>query len=69
MRHGEHGILITVKEATEIFKVPAGTLRRWAHEDGWERFGGPRSRYWHIDQVQDSYDRRRSELTLTSTER
>lgn len=58
MRVGEHGILVSVAEATRIWRRPAGTLRRWAHEDGWRPFGGPRSRHWDSDEVQDSYDRR-----------
>lgn len=60
MRNGEHGVLVTAEEAVQIFRVPVGTLRRWAHEDGWRRFGGSRSRHWGIVEVQASYDRRRA---------
>jgi uncharacterized protein YjcR len=41
------------------YGVPQGTLRRWAHEDGWTPHGGRRTRQWDMDQVQASYDRRR----------
>lgn len=61
MRVGRNGILLSVAEAAQLFHVPVGTLRRWAHEDGWERYGGERSRHWRLEQVQASYERRRAE--------
>ena len=66
MRAGERGILLTIAEAVAIYRVPAGTLRRWASEDDWTPFGSGYRRYWSYDQVQDSYDERRNPLTCTA---
>lgn len=52
--------LISTADAAKVFRVPVGTLRRWAHEDGWTPHGTPRWRRWELDQVQASYDRRRA---------
>lgn len=41
------------------YQVPQGTLRRWAHEDGWTPIGTRRTRQWDMNEVQASYDRRR----------
>lgn len=59
MRVGTRGVLISVQEAHVLFKVPVGTLHRWAHEEQWEAFGGPRSRHWRIDDVDSAYHARR----------
>lgn len=60
MRNGEHGLLVTATEAATLFRVPIGTIRRWAHEDHWHPFGGPRSRHWRMDDIDASYTSRRS---------
>lgn len=52
--------LISTADAARIFRVPTGTLRRWAHEDSWTPHSSPRWRRWELDQVQASYDRRRA---------
>ena len=61
MRAGVDGPLISVAEAHRIYRVPVGTLRRWAHEDAWTRYGGPRSRHWSWAEVQAGFDRRRAD--------
>lgn len=58
MRVGNLGILVTVAEASRLLKTPVGTLRRWAHEDAWDRHGGQRSRHWKLEQVQAGFERR-----------
>lgn len=65
MRVGNLGILVTVAEASQLLKTPVGTLRRWAHEDGWDRHGGQRSRHWKLDQVQAGHDRRAESAGVT----
>ncbi len=61
MRSGRNGILVSVSEASKLFGVLPGTLRRWASEDQWDRFGGPRSRHWRIEQVQAGHNKRRGD--------
>ncbi|MGH3549022.1 MAG: hypothetical protein ACRDQU_13105 [Pseudonocardiaceae bacterium] len=51
---------VTTADASRLFDVPVGTLRRWAHEDHWTPHGVPRYRRWEHPQVQASYDRRRA---------
>lgn len=48
---------MTAADLARIFRVPLGTIYRWAHEDGWKRHGWPR--VYDMDDVQESYDRRR----------
>lgn len=38
--------------------VACGTIRRWAHEDGWHRYGTRRHRLWSMAEVQASAERR-----------
>lgn len=64
--------LISTADASQLFGVPVGTLRRWAHEDSWTPKGPARWRRWPLEQVQASYDRRRaadSARSLTSDQR
>jgi hypothetical protein len=56
-------MLVTTADAAKLFKVPTGTLLRWAHEDRWPRDKRIRPRLWDFDKVQASYDRRRASLT------
>jgi hypothetical protein len=49
---------MSATELAAIWRVPAGTVRRWASEDKW-----PRTRFRPIrfdpEKAQESYDRRR----------
>ncbi len=42
------------------YQVPQSTLRRWAVEDGWHKYGQPRARLWSMLEVQASFELRRS---------
>lgn len=35
--------------------VPAGTIRRWAHEDGWPPHGTRRFRKWNLWDAEKSW--------------
>jgi hypothetical protein len=59
----EGPIQVSAAEAAHLFDVPVGTIRRWAHEDGWTPHGPRHRRRWELDQVQASYDRRRAHDT------
>jgi uncharacterized protein YjcR len=41
------------------YGVAVGTIHRWAHEDGWMKYGPRRARLWDMAQAQASYERRR----------
>lgn len=56
-------LLLTTAEAAQLFDVPVGTLRRWAHEDQWTPHGSTRHRQWLHSQIQGSYDQRRGVAT------
>lgn len=58
MRVGERGILVTTAEAARLYGCPLSTLRRLAFEDGWRPFGSGHRRYWHLDQVEASLEKR-----------
>ncbi|MCD2193494.1 hypothetical protein LQ327_08875 [Actinomycetospora endophytica] len=38
--------------------VPVGTIYRWAHEDGWQKFGRDRRRLYRIADAEASADKR-----------
>lgn len=40
------------------YKVAPGSIRRWASEDVWHRYGTRRHRLWSLDEAQMSYERR-----------
>lgn len=40
------------------YKVAPGSIRRWASEDGWHRYGTRRHRLWSLADAQASYERR-----------
>ena len=40
------------------YNVAPGTVRRWASEDRWHRYGTRRHRTWSIADAQRSYERR-----------
>jgi 23S rRNA G2445 N2-methylase RlmL len=42
-------------------KVAPGTIRRWASEDGWHRYGTRRHRLWSMADAQASQDKRRAD--------
>lgn len=50
---------------SEDLGVPVGTLRRWAHEDGWERTTRPGRSLVHRADALGSYARRRPNTTLS----
>jgi len=59
--------LITVADAVQLFRKPAGTIRRWIAEDGITgqrdpRLAGLRGRrmVYPGDRLQDAYDKRSS---------
>lgn len=60
------GLLVTPAEASQLFKVPVGTLHRWAHEDRWRKYGGRRTRHWSMTEVQAGYERRRGHTIQAS---
>lgn len=51
-------ILASAGDIAVHFRIPVGTIRRWAHEDGWQPHGTRRTRQWDLRDAQDSYDRR-----------
>ena len=52
--------LVTDQEAAVWFRVPASTIRRWAVEENWRQYGGPRSRKWNLMEIQRTYSERRT---------
>lgn len=40
------------------YGVAEGTVRRWASEDRWHRWGSRRHRQWNLADAQRSYDKR-----------
>ncbi|MBW0088251.1 hypothetical protein I4I73_03350 [Pseudonocardia sp. KRD-184] len=40
------------------YSVAPGTVRRWASEEGWHRYGTRRHRLWSLAQAQQSVDER-----------
>jgi hypothetical protein len=48
----------------EQFGVPVGTLRRWAHQDSWDRAGTRGRPLWLRAEVFASYVRRRGDLNF-----
>lgn len=62
-------VLLSTADVRRMFSVPAGTVYRWAHEDGWTPHDCRGGKRWHLAQVQASYDRRRRlDKFSTSTE-
>jgi len=60
-------ILVSTLEAAIHYRVATGTIRRWAHEDGWRPYGTRHARQWNLVQVQDSYDRRHVNVERSDT--
>lgn len=52
----------TTAGISTLFRVPAGTVYRWASEDRWRRRGTRRNRRWNVEDAQESHDRRRAQL-------
>lgn len=40
------------------YGVATGTIRRWASEDRWHRYGTTRHRQWSMTEAQTSWERR-----------
>ncbi|MGH3847064.1 MAG: hypothetical protein ACRDS0_37435 [Pseudonocardiaceae bacterium] len=57
---------VSTADASHLFGVPVGTLRRWAHEDRWTPHGTSRYRRWDYAAVQASHDRRRADAHQAS---
>lgn len=51
-------VLVSASDIAVHLRTPVGTIRRWAHEDGWQPHGTRRTRTWNLWDAQDSYDRR-----------
>ena len=43
------------------YGIPTGTIRYWAHKDGWTPYGTRRHRQWNLHEAQTSFDRWRGE--------
>lgn len=52
--------LLDFEALSDHYRVPQSTLRRWAVEDEWFKYGRPRARLWSMLEVQASFDMRRS---------
>ena len=52
---------LTAADIARIYRVPRGTVWRWAHEDGWRRTRLRPVRY-HMDDVHTTYTKRRRSL-------
>lgn len=50
--------MLTAAQISHLYRVPIGTVHRWAHEDDWRR-DDLRPRHYHSDDAQGSYDRNR----------
>jgi hypothetical protein len=48
----------TAAEMARFFKVPVGTVHRWAHEDGWDRIRVRGVTRYSFPDAQKSYDER-----------
>lgn len=51
-------ILATVAEIAVHYRVAPGTVRWWAHKDGWTAYGTRRHRRWDLRQAQESWSKR-----------
>jgi len=58
----------TPAELAQIYRVPIGTIYRWASEDGWRRVRRGRAVRYHGGDAQRSHDRRRTLASATSGE-
>lgn len=56
---------LTTAQASSLLQVPSGTVRRWAVEAEWRRLERTETRptRWHADDVQATYDARRTAPT------
>ena len=54
-------ILLDTQAIAVHYRVPRGTVGRWAHEDRWVKYGTRRRRLFDLREVQVSYDRRHPE--------
>lgn len=43
------------------YKVSTGTIRRWACEDRWHRYGTRRQRLWNLTEAQRSWEKRHAQ--------
>ena len=54
---------ISARELAAIYRVPIGTIYRWANEDDWPRIGwGRHTRYQH-ERAEETYHARRPTAT------
>ncbi|WP_027930715.1 hypothetical protein [Amycolatopsis thermoflava] len=59
-------VLLDTEALSFHYSVPAATLRYWAMQDGWTKYGTRRTRQWNLDEVEASFVRRRApELAVT----
>lgn len=59
-------VLLDTEALSVHFDVPAATLRYWAAQDGWAKYGTRRTRRWNYDEVEAAFARRRDpELAVT----
>lgn len=50
--------LLDTEAIAHHFHVAPGTIRRWASEDQWHRYGTRRNRLWSLADAQRSWERR-----------
>lgn len=55
-------------ELARIYRVPVGTIYRWASEDRWRRVRRGRAVRYHGADAQNSYDQRRTADAATCGE-
>jgi len=55
-------------ELARLYRVPVGTIYRWASEDNWRRMRRGQQVRYHGGDAQQSFDRRRALASATSGE-
>lgn len=50
--------LVDTEALAHHHKVAPGTIRRWASEDGWHRYGTRHHRLWSMAEAAKSWERR-----------
>ncbi|TQM71886.1 hypothetical protein FHX41_5666 [Actinomadura hallensis] len=54
--HAIHKVGLTVDDIAAIWRVPKGTVYRYAHQAQWRRYTHNRRVYYHPDDVMDTFD-------------
>jgi hypothetical protein len=53
-------IWTSARDLARIFRVPLGTIHRWANEDDWPRVGRGRFVAYHHERAFESWKKRRA---------